>query len=116
MITPEEREEIINAAVERALLSLPDALGNLMSHQAMFARMNKEFYQKYPEFAKQKEVVARVLEGVEAENPGMDYKLILEKAVPVIKDTINNAKSLDMSSLGKLDKRIPDLTNDNGAI
>ena len=43
-MTPEEKEEIINLAAEKALLALPEVVGNLMAQQASFAKINSQFY------------------------------------------------------------------------
>ena len=51
MLTQEEKDEIINAAVERTLLAIPDVVGNLMANHAMLHKLNSEFYKKYKEFA-----------------------------------------------------------------
>lgn len=95
MITEEERQEIIDAAVEKALLKLPEVVGNLIMNQVALVKINREFYQKYPELASNKDVVASVVEMVEGKNLGMDYKVILEKAVPIIKDRLKVTKKLD---------------------
>jgi hypothetical protein len=94
-ITSEEREEIINQAVERALLKLPEVIGNLIMNQANNLRINKEFYSKFPELMNSKDIVASVVEEIENKYPGTDYKSILDKALPTIRERINLTKSLN---------------------
>ena len=40
MLTQEEKDEIINAAVERTLLAITDVVGNLMANHAMLNKLN----------------------------------------------------------------------------
>lgn len=99
MITKEERESIINEAVERALLLIPEVVGNMMSQNAAHAKMNRDFYSKYPEFKDHKKSVASVIEMIEGENPLLEYKDILKKAVPEIRKRINTLGSVDTETV-----------------
>ena len=99
MVTEEERQEIINVAVEKALLLLPETVGNLMVHQASLTRLNREFYAKHPEFRDKKDSVVSVIEKVEGENPLLDYEELLEKAVPEIRRRVGTLKDLDMTNV-----------------
>lgn len=101
MITAEEKEEIINLAVERAILSLPEVVGNLLTSQMSLLKINEEFYAKYPEFRDKKGVVAAVIEMVEGKNTLDDYDKILEKAVPEIRKRIGTIKDLDMVNVSR---------------
>ena len=60
MITEEEKEEIINKAVERALLMLPDTVGNLIANHVALSKLNSKFYADHPEFRDKKDIVASV--------------------------------------------------------
>ena len=99
MITEEERQSIINEAVEKALLALPEVVGNLMANQASLMKMNREFYKKYPEFSTEKDLVASVVEKVDSDNPGIGYEKILERSVPLIRERLRIVKSLDFKSV-----------------
>lgn len=99
MITEEERESIINEAVERALLLVPETVGSMMANQATLHRINKEFYSKYPEFSNHKNTVMSVVEMVEGRSPLDSYNKILEKAVPKIRERINALKKLDIETI-----------------
>jgi len=99
MITEEERQSIINEAVERTLLSIPEVIGNLMASHAALAKINKKFYDDYPEFKNSKDVVASVVEVVEGKNPIDNYDKILRDAVPEIRRRIATTKSLDMTNV-----------------
>jgi len=94
-MTPEERESIINAAVERVLLKIPEVIGNLMATYAGKIKDSKVFYDKYPEFQKHRDLVAAVLEDLENKSTGKPVKELLEEAVPIIKKRIVQTKGLD---------------------
>ncbi|MCK4330882.1 hypothetical protein KAX02_13715 [candidate division WOR-3 bacterium] len=105
MITEKEKQEIIDKAVEKALLLLPEAVGSLMVNQAVLHKLNREFYTKYPEFNKQREAVSSVIELVEGRNPLMKYEDILREAVPEIKRRIKTLGTLDMNNVSKKPNR-----------
>jgi len=99
MITDEERESIINEAIERALKLLPEVVGNLMAQNAMHAKINREFYEKHPEFKDHKKSVVSAIEMVEGKSPLLEYDKILEKAVPEIRKRINTLSTLDTDTV-----------------
>jgi len=88
MITEEEKNEIINAAVERTLMAIPEVVGNLMANHAMLHKLNKDFFDKYKEFAGKRDIVQSVVEAIEGQNPTLKYEDILEKSVPEIRRRI----------------------------
>lgn len=99
MITPEEREDIINAACERALLALPEVCCNLINTHLIHVKQNRDFYAKHPEFKDSKDSVASVIEMIEGADPLLNYDEILKRAVPKIKERIKMMKGLDMTSV-----------------
>jgi len=99
MITEEERNEVINAAVEKTLLLIPEVIGSLMSSHAALHKINTKFYADHPEFKDKKGVVASVVEMIEGKNPLATYEDILREAVPIIKERINVMKNLDMENV-----------------
>lgn len=105
MITPEERESIIKEAAERALLALPETVGNLMKSQAALHKLNTKFYAEHPEFKDRKDVVSSVLEMVEGKNPLDSYEDMLKKAVPEIRNRLNIASTLNMKDVPAIPKR-----------
>jgi len=98
MITNEERNEIINQAVEKAMLVLPEVVGNLITQHVALSKLNSEFYASHPEFKDKKDIVASVVEMIDGENPLIDYKDLLDKAVPRIKERIKITEGLDLKS------------------
>lgn len=105
MITEIERQEIINAAAEKALLMLPEVVGNLMASNAALSKLNKEFYKDHPEFKNHKQTVASVIEMVEGRDPTVDYKDILKAAIPEIKRRISTVGNLDTIKTPDVPKR-----------
>jgi len=111
MITEEERQSIINEAVEKALLRLPEIIGNLMMNQANLLKLNRTFYEKHKEFSARKDVVASVVEKLESENPGLEYSKLLDKAVPLIKEQLKTGSKLDLATVSKPNLKLPSLTD-----
>ena len=101
-----EREQyLIDKAVEKALLKLPEVVGNLMTQHASLVQMNREFYKNNPDFANHKDVVASVIEKVDGENPLLEYDQKLARAVPEIKKRIELLKTIDIKSVSSSPKR-----------
>jgi hypothetical protein len=98
-MTPEEKEEIINLAVERAYLGLPEVVGNLMTQFALNLERTKKLYAKYPKFKGHEDTVRSVIEMVEGKNPLLEYDQIIEKAAPEIRKRIKTMKNLDMEKI-----------------
>ena len=96
MITEEEKTEIINIAVEKMLLAIPEVVGNLMANHAALHKINAKFYKDHPEFREKKNVVQAVVEMIEGKNPLLQYEDILEKAVPEVTKRIEIMKTVDM--------------------
>ena len=107
MLTEEEKNEIVDLVadrildmtVERLLLSIPETVGHMMASAASMTDINKKFYDKYKEFDKHRDVVAKVVEMTEGKNPLMDYPDLLEKSVPEIKKRLKTMKKLDMEGV-----------------
>lgn len=101
MITNEERESLVNEITERMLLKIPDIVGNLISSYAEKIRISQEFYTKYPEFADHKDVVASVIESIDANSKFKPFKEVVDDSVPVIRKRIESLKGIDMKSVKK---------------
>jgi hypothetical protein len=97
----DEREGIINEAVERALLKIPEIIGNLITDHASKLRANKQFYAKYPEFKEHKDVVAAILESIESDDITKPLDKMIEEAVPKIRRRITEVKQLNLKSVSR---------------
>ena len=109
-ITENEIEIIIDRAVEKTLLMIPEVIGNLITHHVSLNKLNREFYEKNPDLREHKVMVASVIEHTEGQNPPMDYGRLIEKALPEIRKRLKTTKNLDMQKVTP-----PDL-NYNGEI
>ena len=112
MVTEEEKEEIINAAVERAMLALPEVVGSMLMTQLTLAKVNKDLYKAHPELRDKKDIVASVVEATEGEHPLLDYEEIIEKALPKIKERVKLVSGLNLESISKPDRSYSDLGDD----
>lgn len=101
MISEDEKEMLINEIVERMLLKIPDIVGNLITVYADKIRMSKEFYAKYPEFSDHRDVVASVIESMDANSKFKPFKEVVEDSVPVIRKRIGLLKGIDMKTVKK---------------
>lgn len=101
MITEKEKREIIDSVVEETLLKIPEVVGALMMNHASKIRAKKKFYDEYPKFSDNKDIVAAVIEGVESSDASLDFDQIIKKAVPEIKRQIAAVKDLDMIKVKK---------------
>jgi hypothetical protein len=101
MISEIEKEEIINAAIERVLLRLPEIIGNLITNHATKLRLNKEFYEKYPDLKDHRNIVAATIERIEGDDPSRSFKDIMNDAVPEIRRQLKNLKNLDLKPVDK---------------
>ena len=101
MITDEEKEILVNEITERMLLKIPDVVGNLITFYADKIRMSKEFYAKYPEFSDHRDVVASVIESMDANSKFKPFKEVVEDSVPVIRKRIGLLKGIDMKTVKK---------------
>jgi hypothetical protein len=110
-MTEEEKKEIIDLAVEKALLMLPEVVGNLMTQHATLVKMNSQFYKDHPEFAGHKAVVASVMEKVDGQDTLAKYEDKLKAAIPEIKSRIALLSTLDMKTVSSNPDR-----NFNGVI
>jgi len=103
MITKDEREDIINAAMERILRVLPETIGNMMTAQAMYSKLNKDFYGDNPELINHREIVTKVVQTIEGQDPLKSYEDILKDALPKIKDQIGMKSGLNMVDVPKVE-------------
>jgi len=102
-LTEEQIDNIVAIVMERILNAMPKVIGNLMQQQATANKIKKDYYEKYPEFEKHKEIVAAVVQKFEGENLTTTLDIIMERATPVIKERIRVKESLDLSTIKKVE-------------
>ena len=103
----EERQSIIDEAVEKSLLMLPKVIGNLVMEKASQVKFNKEFFDKHPELKNHRDIVIATAQKVESEYPGLDYGKVLEKAIPLIKEQIKAVNKLDTKQFDSPSRMFP---------
>lgn len=96
-LSEQEMEQIATLAVEKILARMPDVIGNLMTSHAKIQMLNKEFYEKYPDFKANKHLVGEVLEQTEARDISKTYEEILEQSVPEIRKKMKIVDKLELS-------------------
>lgn len=106
-----ERESIINEAVERALLSLPDVIGHIIVSKTKQLNVSKKFYEANPKFAEHKDIVFQVAERLDDQYPGMDYEELIKKAVPEIEAQIKTLTGSDVKKSERPNRRLKNLTD-----
>lgn len=116
MITIEEKNQIINEAVEKALLKMPEVVGNLITNHMAKIKTNKEFYAKYPDLAKNKQMVASVVEALDGANPNMPYESLLDKAATVAREKIKTSDTLDTFNITKPNRDLSKINLGNGEL
>lgn len=119
-MTPEERESVINEAVERALKLLPQTMSNLIQEHQDTMKLNQQFYKDHPEFKKHTDIVQNVIEHVDGQNPFLDYKELIRKAVPEIRQRIKTVGAMDVTNMPDRPNRFIELEHqeisDNGEL
>lgn len=104
-------ERLVNSCVEQALRMIPGVVDFMVRQATYLNQLSGDFYKNHPELAEHKELVGRVLEQVESENPGTPYEKLLEKTVPKAKQVLQGKKSFKDQdfSLSKLDEDLGEL-------
>ena len=92
-------QELEDSIIEKVLLMIPDVIGNLITHHMSMSKTNKEFYKKHSELQDHKDVVVKVLEKVEGENPLLIHQKLLEKALPKIQEQIRLSNGMSMENV-----------------
>lgn len=113
-LTNEQVDNIVSLVIERVLTRMPKVIGNLMAQQATANKVKKDFYKKYPEFEKHKDVVVDVVGKIEGKNLTLSLEQIMEKAIPEIRQKIKMKQELDVDNVKtfhELDKKVSDLTD-----
>lgn len=105
MITEQEKQDIINAAVEKTLLMIPETMGNLMKEHATMLSMKKEFFDKNKDLIGYEHVLAKITEKLEHDNPGKDYGELLNQAASTAREQIKKTKHLDMENVSSQPNR-----------
>jgi hypothetical protein len=97
-----EREEyLINMAIEKALLILPDVLERLISQKTISMKSSVKFFQDNKEFVGHMDFVQKIVERTMLDNPGLSDEQIYQKAAPLIKQNLQTINNTDMKVISK---------------
>lgn len=99
MIAESEKQEIIDKAVEKTLLMIPEVVGNMMTNHMTMTKINSKFYKDNPEFKDHKDAVVSVIEMIEGQDPTVDYKEILKKSIPEIRKRISTITGMNVKDV-----------------
>jgi hypothetical protein len=94
-------ERLINIAVERALLLMPEAVENMIRQKTMTREMAKKFFEDNKEMSAHIDLVQKTIEQVEMDNPGIPYSRILEKATPLVKERLLTLSQVDFNPVSE---------------
>jgi len=97
----EEREEIIQQALEAMLRMLPEVVGNLMKANSMYSKLTSKFYKDNPYLANHTDIVKETVAEVEGQNPTKTYDEILQLALPKIKSHLVSKGTVNMDLVDK---------------
>jgi hypothetical protein len=81
-------EGVVIKSVETTLRSIPVMLGKLFQVTASTHELVKGVYEKHPQFLQYKEVVIMTIQDVEAQNAGLTFDQVVERAIPLIHEKI----------------------------
>ena len=80
--------KIAKLCVEESLKQLPHVITGLVNHASYLKALSEEFYKNNPDLARDKVMVSKVIEQVEAKNPGMKIENILTLAAPKAREAL----------------------------
>ena len=102
---------LVKLAVEESLKTLPTVVTHLAAQAAYLKELSDNFYKQNPDLAKEKMLMARCLEKVEGENPGLKYEDLLPKAARLARSRISAGKILEggREKLDEYDKRLDEI-------
>lgn len=104
MIDPDERESIINEAVERAIKLTPNLARELVLQRVSEDKLKLAFLEKLlgedERYKKWLAVIETVVERKEGENPG-NLQKALDDAIPEIKTMTSKIEELDFKPIDK---------------
>lgn len=86
--------KICQKAVQEALKALPQVTDFLVKQSHLLHKLSKQFYEKNPDLAENRDLVVSTIEEVESANPGLSYEKVLEKVTPLVKEKMKHIPRL----------------------
>jgi len=85
---------LVYKSVEEMLRILPGVIQNLVRRTVMLHNLTEKFYADNKDLIDHKDVVARVIEGLELKSPQIDLESLLKEAAPLARRQIRIARSV----------------------
>lgn len=85
---------LVYKSIEEMLRILPGVIQNLVKHTVMLRDLTDSFYAENKDLADRKDIVARVIEGLEIKTPGINLEQLLKEAAPVARRQIRLSRQV----------------------
>lgn len=85
---------LVYRAVEEMLRILPGVIQNLVRRTVMLRDLTDKFYADNKDLVDHKDVVARVIEGLERKSPQIDIEQLLKEAAPLARRQVRLSRSV----------------------
>jgi len=78
--------------VEEALKAIPHVITHLSKQSIYLKTLSDNFYKDNKDLDNNRELVTKVMEKVESENPGISYEEVLKKSATIAREQLSNMK------------------------
>lgn len=85
---------LVYKAVEEMLRILPGVIHNLVRRTVQLRDLTDKFYSDNKDLVDHKEIVARVIEGLELKSPQIDLEALLKAAAPLARRQVRLERSV----------------------
>lgn len=85
---------LVYKAVEEMLRVLPGVIQNLVRRTVMLRDLTDHFYADNKDLVDHKDIVARVIEGLELKSPQIDLEQLLKEAAPLARRQVRISRSV----------------------
>ena len=103
-MTADERQKLKDEIIEEVMLLCPRIMAELVNERIIADKLKAKFYSDNKEFQKHLDIVAKVLEKTDGENPGIGLEKMLDLAAPEIQKTIDQIKDKNLTDMTRPDK------------
>lgn len=90
--------QIVKLAVEESLKILPQTMSHLSKQVDYLKMLSTKFYSENKDLVPHKPLVAKTIEQVESENPGMPYEDILKISATKARSLVSEASKISSQS------------------
>ena len=83
-------QTLVKKATEEALQALPFVIGNIINQASALKDLSMGFYRDNPDLSEHKDLVVKLIEQEELQNPGKTFEAILKDITPKAKNALKN--------------------------